>query len=142
MSTPRTSLNSSELIAPCGINCRLCRAYFRDKNPCPGCRSDETRFKSKSCVSCKIKNCGKLASGEPQYCYECNDFPCQALIHLEKRYTATYKLSPLDNLRRIKEAGVDRFVENENSKWACSECGSMLCMHTPECPSCGYRWRS
>jgi len=28
---------STVLIAPCGMNCRLCMAYQRDKKQCKGC---------------------------------------------------------------------------------------------------------
>ena len=30
---------STSLIAPCGMNCRLCLGQIREKNTCPGCRS-------------------------------------------------------------------------------------------------------
>ena len=27
-----------ELIAPCGMNCGICKYYYREKDKCPGCR--------------------------------------------------------------------------------------------------------
>jgi len=130
---------SPVLIAPCGLNCRLCRAYTRDRNSCPGCRGDDTT-KSRSCLACKIKNCEKIATGKLKYCFECNDFPCARLTHLDKRYKAKYQTSVINNLISIKEIGVRSFVENENKKWTCPKCGSMICMHKPQCLSCGYAW--
>ena len=51
----KSSIKNS-LIAPCGMNCGICRAYLREKNKCPGCRgSDENKLSSR--VNCKIKNC-------------------------------------------------------------------------------------
>jgi hypothetical protein len=137
----RTISNSTNptLIAPCGLNCRLCHAYARDKNVCPGCRGDDTS-KSKSCLACKIKNCEKLVKGELEYCFQCNEFPCALLIHLDKRYKTKYGTSPIDNLLSIKEIGISSYVENENIKWACVECGAMICMHKLQCLSCGYVW--
>ena len=41
-------------VAPCGIDCRVCWAYIRQKNTCPGCRVDEP-YKSNSCISMKLK---------------------------------------------------------------------------------------
>jgi hypothetical protein len=139
MQNIRPNSTSPELIAPCGINCRLCRAYGREKNVCPGCRGDDTE-KMKSCLACRIKNCEKLVRGMLEYCYACDEFPCTLLTRLDKRYTGKYGASPVDNLLDIKEFGVAIFVENENRKWICPECGAMICMHQPHCLSCGYAW--
>lgn len=142
MLMPKTNSTNSELIAPCGINCHLCRAYARDKKACPGCRSDDIRFKSNACVTCKMKNCDKLMKGKFEYCFDCYEFPCALLIHLDKRYKTKYGTSPIGNLLSIKKNGITKFIENENKKWTCPECGAMLCMHKPHCPSCGYVWRT
>ena len=138
----RTKTNSTNttLIAPCGINCRLCRAYTRDRKSCPGCRGDDT-LKSSSCVTCHIKNCEKKINGKIEYCFKCDEFPCTRLTHLDKRYRIKYGTSVIDNLISIKKIGIINFVKNENKKWTCPECGSMICMHKPQCLSCGYVWR-
>jgi len=138
----RTKTNQTDptLIAPCGINCRLCHAYVRDKKVCPGCRGDDT-LKSKTCVTCKIKNCEKMARGNIEYCFDCAEFPCTLLVHLDRRYRTKYGTNVIDNLASIKKIGLMNFVKNENNKWACPECGAMLCMHKPQCLSCGYAWR-
>lgn len=137
----RTITNSTypALIAPCGINCRLCRAYARDKASCPSCRGDDA-LKSKSCVACRIKNCEKLINGNFEYCFECAEFPCARLSRLDKRYRLRYGTSVLENLTSIKNVGVIEFVHDENIKWACPVCGAMICMHKPQCLSCGYEW--
>ncbi len=127
------------LIAPCGIDCRLCRAYSRDNVTCPGCRGDD-RAKSKSCVNCKIKNCEKLAQGKFEYCFECGDYPCARLVHLDKRYRTRYGTSVLENLAGIQAGGILNFVKSENIKWACPQCGNLLSMHKPQCLFCGYEW--
>jgi hypothetical protein len=127
------------LIAPCGINCRLCYAYIREKNHCPGCRGDDSQ-KMKSCLACRIKNCEKLMEGDFKYCYECDTFPCMLVKHLDKRYRTKYGTQPIENLIWIKTEGIERFVESENMKWTCPECGVMLCMHKPQCLTCGYEW--
>lgn len=129
------------LIAPCGLNCRLCLAYPRKKNACPGCRGDDTS-KSISCLACKIKNCEKLVEGKFEYCFECGEFPCARIKHLDKRYRTKYENSPIANLLSIKESGIDQFVEFENIKWACPGCGGMICMHRPVCLSCGFKWHT
>ncbi len=138
MNTVRTELNKPNLIAPCGINCRLCRAYVRARNSCPGCRAGRV-FTSEDGLHCSV-HCETLASGLVNYCFECGDFPCKRLLHLDKRYRTRYAASPLDNLASIQANGIRRFVQSENDKWACPRCGAVLCMHMPECLSCGYRW--
>jgi hypothetical protein len=43
MTDIKINVTNSILIAPCGINGRLCRAYFREKNVYPGCRGDDSQ---------------------------------------------------------------------------------------------------
>ncbi len=140
MSMPKAKPADVSLIAPCGINCRLCRAYGRERNPCPGCRAG-CNFTSTSAIHCSV-HCEKLAAGEFRYCFECDEFPCKRLAHLDQRYRTRYAVSPIDNLNRIQANGIRQFVRSENEKWVCPECGAMLCMHIPQCPMCGYRWHS
>lgn len=133
----RTELN---LIAPCGLNCGVCRAYLRPRNACPGCRGDDT-VKAKTCVTCRIKMCKTLARGRLEYCSPvCSDFPCERLMHLDKRYRLKYGASPVENLRQIEKAGLAKFLRGEAAKWACPQCGETLCMHQPTCAACGYAW--
>ena len=137
----KTNTTNPTLIAPCGLNCRLCHAYARDKNVCPGCRGEDTS-KSKSCLACQIKNCEKMVKGKVEYCFDCDEFPCKRLAHLDKRYRIKYGTSVIDNLTNIQKIGIINLVKNENKKWTCPECGSMICMHKPQCLSCGYVWRN
>ncbi|MFH2045844.1 MAG: DUF3795 domain-containing protein [Pseudomonadota bacterium] len=133
--------DTAKLIAPCGLNCRLCRAYIRDKKPCHGCRGED-RSKSKTCRICPIKNCEKLKTGGLEFCIDCVQFPCTQMSRLEKRYTANYGVSVFDNLMKIKNSGVSTFVRDENRKWTCPRCGEILCMHKEQCTSCGHVWRA
>jgi hypothetical protein len=129
----------ANLIAPCGINCRLCYAYGRKKNVCPGCRGDDTQ-KMKSCLACHIKNCEKVQSGSVTYCFECSQYPCDQVKHLDKRYRTKYGTSVIENLSTIQENGMDVLLKQELLKWTCPECGALLCMHKPQCLACGYEW--
>ena len=127
------------LVAPCGMDCGLCRAYSRERKPCPGCRSNDGT-KSNSCRSCAIKNCRKLVGQGFTFCFSCGEFPCIRLEHLDKRYRSKYGMSMIENLSRIRESGIRRFVRNENDKWRCHQCGATLCVHKPQCRSCGSTW--
>lgn len=135
----------THLIAPCGMNCRLCWGYIREKNTCPGCRSIKCQEspKSKYRTTCKIKNCEQLAKRNITYCSaRCDRFPCDRLKHLDKRYRNKYGMSMIDNLKMIDEFGIRHFIRNEKEKWICSECSEMICVHKPTCLSCGYQWLS
>jgi len=129
-----------DLIAPCGMNCRYCWGYMREKNTCPGCRiiqNPESR-KSKYRKTCKIKNCRQIESGKLKYCSpQCDKFPCTRLKQLDKRYKTKYGMSMIENLLVIEEFGINYFIRSENERWKCSQCGEMLCIHKPECLSCG-----
>ena len=128
------------LIAPCGMNCRLCIAYLRERNPCPGCRGDD-RGKPKTRFACRIKKCEKMATGKTSYCFSCGDFPCDRLKHLDKRYRTKYGMSLIDNLNRIKESDIRQVVKDEEKKWTCPKCGELICVHRPQCLSCQHTWR-
>ena len=135
-----TNAIPTALIAPCGMNCRLCSAYTRDRKACPGCRGDNSS-KAISCVSCRIKNCEKMPNGKIKYCFGCASFPCVRLKHLDKRYRTKYAMSMIGNLENIREFGIRQFIRNEKKRWPCPQCGEMLCVHKPQCISCGYKWR-
>ena len=128
------------LIAPCGMNCRLCRAYMRVTNACPGCRADDSG-KPKTRVFCRIKTCEKMKSGWARYCFACDNFPCARLTHLDRRYRVKYEMSMIENLEYMKIYGVRRFIRNEKKKWTCPRCGDVLCVHESKCLRCHSLWR-
>jgi hypothetical protein len=128
-----------ELIAPCGMNCGLCMAYVRDKNRCLGCRAGD-EGKAKSCLACTIRNCETLCSSESGFCIDCERLPCPRLKRLDARYRTKYRMSMLENLQAIRAIGVEAFVVSEQERWACPACGSLQCVHTPECVYCGHVW--
>jgi len=130
----------STLIAPCGMNCRLCYAYMRNKRACPGCRGDDS-VKSKTCVTCRIKNCEKMVQVGDRYCFSCDSFPCDRLRHLDKRYRTKYGMSMIDNLVHVRKFGIRHFIKSEKERWSCPECGEMICVHKPQCLACEYTWR-
>ena len=134
----------TDLIAPCGMNCRLCWGYIRERNTCPGCLriAPEPSQKSKCRNSCRIKNCEHLVETGSKYCSDrCDFFPCKRLKQLDKRYRAKYGMSMLDNLKTIDELGIRRFIRDQKAKWTCPECGELLSVHRPACCFCGYEWQ-
>ena len=133
-------LSPPEFIAPCGIDCRLCRAFTRPQQACPGCRAVGAG-KSSSCATCKIKNCAKLAELGSDFCVVCQDFPCYLIKRLDQRYRTKYAAQPIENLHFIRLNGLAAFIEQEDRQWTCPHCGARLCMHKPQCGICGREWR-
>ena len=120
-------------IAPCGMNCRLCIAYVRAKNSCDGCLSPDTKCSKK----CTLRFCTKRKG---KYCdHTCVSFPCQRLKNLDRRYRSKYGMSMIENLMYIENFGIRQFVRNENKRWACNECGALICVHRPNCLHCDTR---
>lgn len=118
-------------IAPCGMNCRLCIGYVRDKNKCDGCLTPNTKCSRK----CTLRFCDKRKG---KYCdHTCASFPCARLKNLDKRYRVKYGMSMTENLMQIEEGGIRQFVRNENVRWQCSSCGELICVHRPTCLNCG-----
>jgi len=141
-----------KLVAPCGMNCAICVSYLAMKNDlknkgfqkkyCEGCLACSN--------SCSIKrNCMKLRKGLVRFCFECGEYPCEKLKALDKRYRNKYHMSMLENLEFIRKHGVDKFLEKEEDKWRCPECGGTVCCHNGLCLNCSletlkqnkkYRW--
>jgi hypothetical protein len=145
---------NEELIAPCGMNCGICSAHLSYRHDvkskgirmpyCIGCRPRDKR-----CAFLK-KRCELLMSNEIRYCYECSSFPCEGLKHLDNRYRTYFKMSMIENLEYVRDKGINKFLEREQEKWRCPECGGVICCHNGICFNCGldrlrqkkqkYRW--
>jgi hypothetical protein len=124
-----------ELIAPCGMNCVICRSYLLSK--CTGCR-----IRNKKCAFIK-KRCAdqlKLLKGEVNYCFECQCFPCETLRKLDGKYRKRYGMSMIDNLKVIQEKGIHQFILLQYYRYRCPECGDMISVHDQKCLYCGKKY--
>ncbi len=142
-----------QLIAPCGMNCNLCVSYLAGKYDlnkkgirrvyCAGCLP-----RGKHCLH-MASHCDLLGKGLVRFCFECDSFPCKRLKALDKRYRTKYHLSMIDNLKMIRDHGIDAFLKKEEEKWNCPTCGNPVCCHIGLCLQCQidtllqnrkYRW--
>ncbi|PKM63251.1 MAG: hypothetical protein CVU97_01110 [Firmicutes bacterium HGW-Firmicutes-21] len=126
---------TENLIAPCGMNCKLCYAYQREKNKCKGCRSNN-EFVPNSCIRCIIRNCPVIKNNVSGFCYECEKYPCRRLKDLDKRYRTKYHMSMLENLEIIKNHGINSLLNQEEKRWICLKCGNVICVHKNACQVC------
>ena len=63
----------------------------------------------------------------------------EEIIEKETRYGSQYpvKESPMENLKMIREKGMEDFLVSERARWTCKKCGGIICVHTGKCNGCG-----
>lgn len=106
---------AENLVAPCGMNCGVCRAYLAYSRRIPKERGKIThcagcRIRNKQCAYIK-ENCEQLRHHEIQFCFECADFPCHRLRTIDQRYRTRYDYSLIGNLEEVKESGMAAFLQ-------------------------------
>ncbi len=131
------------LIAPCGIYCGACRHYLLKKKNllekrgfkqgCDGCR-----IRNKNCAFIK-KDCPWYKKKKVQFCYECDEFPCDRMYRMESIYQEKYKVSMIGNLERIKEVGSQKWLQEQQELYTCPKCGGEISVHDAECFDCGLK---
>ncbi len=131
---------SKKFIAICGMNCRLCSAYQREKNHCPGCRAI-AGSRTDYCDRCRIRNCEKAVGGDLLYCFKCEAYPCNKIKHIDIRYRTRYGMSMIGNFELIKRSGIHKFLAIEKAKWTCPKCGQLLSVHKTYCLNCEFIYR-
>ena len=116
-------MNDKTLIAPCGMNCGLCRAHLRDtreKNYCLGCRKNPVYL---YCQKCQMRNCKDRKS---DFC-DCEHYPCDRLRKLDERYRKRYDMSMLENLNLIRKHGIRKFLKQQKAKYVSRK--GIFCVH-------------
>ena len=131
-----------ELIAPCGMNCGICKRYLAYSRGIP-----EERGKVIHCQGCLPinkncylkKGCTKISKNEIKFCFECDNMPCENLNRrVERRYRKQYNMSVVENLKELKNNGMDTFLVNQERKYKCPRCGDIISVHDRKCYACGY----
>ncbi len=141
------------LIAPCGMNCAICVNYLAMKH-----ELKKRGFQRSYCLGCLPRGqnclhmgdrCETLGKGLVRFCFECGEFPCKRLKALDMRYRTKYHMSMIENLRAIEERGAQDFLQSEEIRCRCPDCGDTICCHNGLCLRCGidtlrrtpkYRW--
>jgi len=130
-------------IAPCGMNCGICKsfiAYSRgvpykkgEVSHCTGCLP-----RNKNCAFVK-RDCEKLRKKHIRFCHECAEMPCSKLSKLDELYKARYGMSMVENLKMIREKGMDVFLNSQAEKYRCPSCGEVFSVHDGRCYACGHQ---
>ena len=133
---------TADMIAPCGLDCSLCSHALRKDDPCPGCNGPDENKPEFCSKRCGIVLCEKRKKNGYRFCDECADFPCEDVMEKENRYADKYPLfeSPIQNIRDIREMGMEAFLAKEREQWSCRECGAPNSVHTGICSGCGKHY--
>ncbi len=127
------------MLAPCGMNCRVCYVHLRPKKSCLGCHGQDER-KPEHCRRCKIKDCA--TSLGVSFCFECSSFPCILIKRMDKSYRQRYQASLIENARRLQSLGAAQYLLQEQEKWTCASCGGVISLHDRVCSECGERMQA
>lgn len=137
-----------ELVSPCGLYCGVCGILYahRDNNTkfkeilaglygtepdeikCEGCLSDVV---FKYCRVCPIKECVLKRGYEG--CYECDDFPCE---HIQNFPMPAGKKVMLRAVPEWRKLGTEKWVESEEKRYICPNCGYPLFRGAKRCRNC------
>jgi hypothetical protein len=125
-------------VAPCGMNCGICKSHLRRYKKCQGCNLEERKKR------CFFHNCETLKIHSSGLCHECSVFPCLRLQKLDTKHKTRDGMSMIENLCYIKEHGMKDFLAKEKKKWTCEKCGGVICVGPRHiiCSGCGLEIRT
>lgn len=143
-------MSDKNLAGRCGMYCGSCPMYrashdmdeksklelsFKtrctlDQIKCEGCGTSDRFVLSKGCIF------RKCAAGRGlESCGLCQDFPCEALSYFYKDDMRS-KGDAEKNARRIKEVGVDKWLDEMDARWRCKHCDSKVSLDAGVCRIC------
>ncbi len=144
---------NKDLLAPCGLYCGVCAIHIAHKNDdlkfkqallpgfkawgaettddlvCDGCMSNGALFSF--CQNCSIKAC--LKEKEIEGCYKCDEFPCKIYEDWPSPDGKKIMLRAIPSWRKL---GAEKWVESEEKRCQCPECGIQLFRGATTCNEC------
>jgi hypothetical protein len=131
------------LVGYCGLFCGGCPDFqntknklMKDKNNieivCKGCKSEKT---TEWCTICNIKKCCKEKGFS--YCLECKLNPCEKLSEFMNQEQYPYHKEVQENMKKLRELGLDKWVMYNEEKYICSNCGCDVNWFEKKCSRCG-----
>ena len=138
------------LVGRCGMYCGSCPIYraSHDKDEkktfelsfstrctidmikCEGCGTSDRFALSKGCIFRKCANGRSLSS-----CGLCQEFPCDTLPGLYEDDMRS-RGDAEKNARRIREAGIEKWLEEAEARWSCGRCRGKIALDMKICPGC------
>ncbi len=134
---------SADLVAPCGMNCGICKSYLAYSRNVPYKKGEIYHCKgcierNKNCAFIK-RDCEKIRKKQIRFCHECPEMPCKNLAKIDSHYSARYGMSMVENLEMIQKKGMNSFLLDEEEKYRCPSCGDLISVHDGKCYKCGFQ---
>lgn len=101
---------------------------------CDGCLSGGEL--AGHCQHCAIRKCAEAKQNDAR-CTECDELPCARINNLINMGHYLHRNEYLPNLEKIRELGVEKWVEYEQERWRCPRCGLPMSWYDAECVGCG-----
>ena len=95
----------NQMFSLCGLNCGLCPMFIGKY--CGGCGNGNQ--------SCKIARCS-LEHGAPEYCYECECYPCEKYEHVDEFDSFITHRRQKADLEKAKRIGIAAYNAEQSEK--------------------------
>lgn len=129
----------------CGLYCGACSSmmlqekaegdpsvanfqYEYAEEPCEGCSQDSL---------CQIVTCCEIH--DVVTCAFCVEFPCEGIRNFSRDEWPHHK-EVLDNLTRMRQIGIEAWLEEMRKTWSCPRCGARTHWYQSKCPACEASW--
>jgi hypothetical protein len=128
------------LDAYCGVYCGACPAMLSTKagkidvdKQCYGCKS---RKPTVYCATCGIKICAQSKGYE--FCDQCGELKtCELIQKFVSDQQYPYGQCVLKNMEMIRNEGLSNWLELQDKRWRCKNCGAVHSWYHESCPQCG-----
>ena len=146
------------LVAVCGLYCGACPMYLATQSKdeekqkallkqfsngpmklkmedilCDGCIGNG-RVAS-FCRDCAMRKCPTDKQGVTR-CSDCKDFPCSRITDFNND-GMPHHAEVLNNIRQIKEMGIQKWAKYDEERWKCPKCNSPMSWYDSKCSQCG-----
>ncbi len=109
--------DEEKLAAPCGLYCGACIDYLVYKS-CHGCGCECGKCDASGHHKrCNIYKCC-VEQKHNKACCECEEFPCSMLIRFCYSPVWLHHLPVIENLRRRKTIGSEKWVKEQEEIWS------------------------
>ncbi len=129
--------------AYCGLYCGACCSMIihekqageesalqmetpQGEQPCAGCDAPYQQ-------NCEFIVCNKNHGTES--CAFCPEYPCERIIAFSHEEWEHHEVV-LNNLNRIKEVGIEQWLQEQKEYWKCPSCGFRTQWYQKQCPHC------